>query len=482
MTIHAGSYAVPNAGQPDYRTSFGDIIHNYNNVNSYPSGSINRHLFPTYSFLAGYTPMERSYWGAAAANILPQLSPVNIGSVATIDVSTGELIVDVELYYTDTQSVNANYLNVSIIQNNIIGPQVTTSGASPNNNYQNNNMLRYIMTDYWGDTINTISQGTLVTKQYSWMMPPDINGVILEPFDIKIVVFVNEDKQETLTVTEITPTIVFVNSYDVKAKGVSATNAICGSTTDLDISFMNYGNVPLTSLDIDYSINGSGITTFNWVGNLLPAEDTTITILGVSFNPLDTNTVDVNFVSPSGNTDQNISDNNDSTSFIHLAMASQIATGFVNGLATVEITTDNYPEETTWKLIDDAGVVIGQGGPYITANTTQAAVSTNLNINECYSFLIYDTYGDGLGGSTSGSFIVNDASGNVIASGGSNFTFSYAEYFEVTNFLSITESVLTSKKLLKTVDFLGRESNERKTTPLFYIYNDGTVEKRIIIE
>ena len=484
MTIHAGSYAAPNPGQPDYRTVFGDAIHNYNNVNFYPSGSINRHLFPAYSCSVGETPMERNDWGVAATNILPQLSPVNIGSVATIDVSTGELIVDVELYYTDTQLVNINYLNVAIIQNNIIGPQVTTSGASPNNNYHHNNMLRYMMTDYWGDTINTISQGTLVTKQYNWMMPTDINGVILEPVDIKIVVFVNEDKQETLTVAEITPTIVFVNSYDVKATGVSATNAICGYTTDLGISFMNYGNVPLTSLEIDYSINGSGATTFNWFGNLLPSEDTTITIAGVLFNPLDTNTVDITFANPSGSTDQNISDNNDSTSFIHLAMASQITTGFVNGLATVDITTDNYPEETNWELIDDAGVVIAQGGPYVTSNTAQATVSVNLDINECYSFLIYDTYGDGMSGngSTAGSFIVNDASGNVIASGGSNFTFSYGEYFEVTNVLSITEGSLTSKKLLKIVDVLGREAKPKKNTPLFYIYNDGTLEKKIILE
>ena len=28
ITIHAGSYAVPNSSQPDYRTSFGDTIHN----------------------------------------------------------------------------------------------------------------------------------------------------------------------------------------------------------------------------------------------------------------------------------------------------------------------------------------------------------------------------------------------------------------------------------------------------------------------
>ena len=38
------------------------------------------------------------------------------------------------------------------------------------------------------------------------------------------------------------------------------------------------------------------------------------------------------------------------------------------------------------------------------------------------------------------------------------------------------------KTLLKVTDVLGRKSKETKNTPLFYIYDDGTVEKRIIIE
>ena len=38
------------------------------------------------------------------------------------------------------------------------------------------------------------------------------------------------------------------------------------------------------------------------------------------------------------------------------------------------------------------------------------------------------------------------------------------------------------KELLKVTDLLGREVNEKRNTPLFYIYNDGTVEKKIIIE
>jgi polyhydroxybutyrate depolymerase len=38
------------------------------------------------------------------------------------------------------------------------------------------------------------------------------------------------------------------------------------------------------------------------------------------------------------------------------------------------------------------------------------------------------------------------------------------------------------KKLIKIIDVFGRESEVLKNLPLFYIYNDGTVEKKLIIE
>ena len=37
------------------------------------------------------------------------------------------------------------------------------------------------------------------------------------------------------------------------------------------------------------------------------------------------------------------------------------------------------------------------------------------------------------------------------------------------------------RKLQKTVDILGRETKQTNQ-PLFYIYDDGTVEKRIVIK
>ena len=46
---------------------------------------------------------------------------------------------------------------------------------------------------------------------------------------------------------------------------------------------------------------------------------------------------------------------------------------------------------------------------------------------------------------------------------------------------SSIEEHTTNKKLLKVTDLLGRETKQTNQ-PLFYIYDDGTVEKRIVIE
>ena len=41
---------------------------------------------------------------------------------------------------------------------------------------------------------------------------------------------------------------------------------------------------------------------------------------------------------------------------------------------------------------------------------------------------------------------------------------------------------ISNKELIKVTDILGRETKGTKNEPLFYIYDDGTVEKKIIIE
>ena len=48
--------------------------------------------------------------------------------------------------------------------------------------------------------------------------------------------------------------------------------------------------------------------------------------------------------------------------------------------------------------------------------------------------------------------------------------------------VGIQENISIKKELIKIVDILGRETEEKRNTTLFFIYSDGTVEKKIIIE
>ena len=40
----------------------------------------------------------------------------------------------------------------------------------------------------------------------------------------------------------------------------------------------------------------------------------------------------------------------------------------------------------------------------------------------------------------------------------------------------------SNKNLIKIVDVLGRETKPKKNTPLFYMYDDASVEKKVVIE
>jgi hypothetical protein len=48
--------------------------------------------------------------------------------------------------------------------------------------------------------------------------------------------------------------------------------------------------------------------------------------------------------------------------------------------------------------------------------------------------------------------------------------------------VSSVEETTNNKELVKVVDIIGRNSKSQKNKPLIYIYNDGTSEKRIILE
>ena len=46
---------------------------------------------------------------------------------------------------------------------------------------------------------------------------------------------------------------------------------------------------------------------------------------------------------------------------------------------------------------------------------------------------------------------------------------------------NLNSPVSESKRLIKVVDVLGREVKEIKNIPLFFLYDDGSVERKIIL-
>ncbi|MEI7595388.1 MAG: Omp28-related outer membrane protein [Bacteroidota bacterium] len=186
VNIHQGSFAVPGTGQPDYRTIFGDAIAGQTGLTGYPSGTLNRHVFPDVS---STTALSRGQWEPNAPRIFSLPSEVNIGFETSFDSASRLLTVNVELYYTNNSKTNINYINVALLENNVIGYQ-TNGGA----NYNHKHMLRWFLTGQWGDTTQTTTQGSLVTKTYTYTVPANFNVN-----NCDVAVYVAESHQEIIT-------------------------------------------------------------------------------------------------------------------------------------------------------------------------------------------------------------------------------------------------------------------------------------------
>ncbi|MDT0559097.1 hypothetical protein RM697_10580 [Ichthyenterobacterium sp. W332] len=64
----------------------------------------------------------------------------------------------------------------------------------------------------------------------------------------------------------------------------------------------------------------------------------------------------------------------------------------------VSITTDRWGGETSWQITDGTGAVVASDGPYVNlpANGDSATYDNTVNLPDgCYTFTIFDSYGDG---------------------------------------------------------------------------------------
>ena len=178
INIHAGSYANPNGGDPDYRTDFGTSLVNQSGVCGFPAGSVNREYFPNYFQVDNQgnacgtepTAQSRGSWAVTGPIVLGQASPVNVAAEATLDLSTGKLTVVAEAYYTGNGNGASHKLSVAVLQDGLVGPQSGSAAnpdqVNPDGTYNHNHMLRHLMTGQYGVAVTPTTMGSFFTETF----------------------------------------------------------------------------------------------------------------------------------------------------------------------------------------------------------------------------------------------------------------------------------------------------------------------------
>jgi len=404
INIHVGGYATPSAGEPDFRTSFGEAIANQSNLTGYPSGSLNRQYFSSLTMNGG-TAMGRGGWTTAASQVLNQSAYVNVGVEASINVQNNELTVHVEGYYTGDSPENTNYLNVVLTQNNTLGPQ---TGGGMGSNYNHMHRLVHMLTGQWGEVISTTSSGSFIDETFTYTIPADYNGVDVPLSELNVIAFISETQQEIISGAEYTPTFDGLEySNDATVLGIQDNlNGNCGETASPVVVVQNSGIDAINSFSVEYSINNSSSQTYSWSGYLASLETIQIELPSINYSPNDTNSINIVI------SDDENNENNSIESYFNQSNS------YDTSLVTLDLLTDNYGSETTWELTDASGYIVAQGGPYSNATNYSSEIEIT-NSNECYTFTINDSYGDGICCQYgTGSYSISDDSGNLIVSGG----------------------------------------------------------------
>ncbi|SEP55884.1 S8 family serine peptidase [Neolewinella agarilytica] len=152
-----------------------------------------------------------------------------------------------------------------------------------------------------------------------------------------------------------------------------------------------------------------------------------------------------------------------------------------NGTEVVlSITMDNYPEETSWTLTNDAGQTVASGGTYGSIPDGGNYTETICLVDDCYTFTINDTYGDGICCSYgNGSYSLTQG-GTTLASGGS-FGSSEATDFCIGGSGADTQAPTTptglsvSNEAETTLDLSWNASSDNVGVTGYNVYIDGSL-------
>lgn len=419
VNVHAGGYA-PNT-YPNFNTAASAAILAGFSVSGFPSGVVNRS-----------TPdgQSRSAWNGLTNQQLNQAAECNVGGMVAVNPYTREATITVEVYYTGNSSVDENYLTVAMLQDSIWGSQ--SSGSSNpsqwlNGQYCHMHVLRDIVTEVMGDPISPTTQGTLVTKTYTYSIPEIIgspNGVEVDLKNIHFLAWVSERYQGSPTrpILNANQLEMVEGSNDpifpvIKSLTLSQT---CSNSKDLSVNVQNCGTGTFTSMTLTAEIDGTAYTA-QWSGSLGVYGVETIIVpveVGIGQHQAEISITEVNGEPTLFSKTLEIN----GLDWINHPVSGE------NERLKLILMQDKYGDQITWEFVSSTGEVLASGGPYdqlVGSSATQPHVDyVTVPANDCVRFSIYDSGNNGICCNYgNGFFSISGSDNNVFYGGQGNGDF-----------------------------------------------------------
>ena len=397
INIHQGDLSSPQSGMDDYRTNYGDALASQCGVESWPTLSVNRHLFPNQTAI-GLVNDNGTIWSDRTEEVLAMEAYANIAARATVDWQTREMQITVQIYYTDSSSESSNYLNIALLQDYIYGYQ---SGASSNpdqvdgNYYVHMHALRDLITGQWGEEITTTTQGSFVEKTYTYTIPEAVREVPVEMENISVVAFLAEGRTEIINGCEAE--LSFTNGGPDYILHLSNFAQEAHNTCDSRIRFSAKAEIraavePVSSMDFILNTpDGQREYTHTFEPALEAGSTVTFTSEPIEFP-----------INQEMEASLSLAAVNGSDNFPEMdSLTADFSKYYMNIPSQEMILTvaqDQYGEEITWNVVTDEGDTIGQGGPYANLQNmgTRNRIDTLTLAEGCQTFTIYDAMGDGI--------------------------------------------------------------------------------------
>ncbi len=248
------------------------------------------------------------------------------------------------------------------------------------------NVMKYMVPGTSGTDLPDFADGDYLILEGSWEL-----ANIYDMDELGAVGFIQNHTSKEVFQAANSSTDPMTPLYDNDAQITEVQNvgeANCSGVVNPHIMLRNNGAATLSSSTIKYYVNEGEVQTYDWTGSLDFLDKAMVELPELSFDVADENTLTVITEMPNGVGDEYVK--NDTLRF---EFQKAIVT---SDYVSLTMRLDANPEETSWEIVNSSNEVIYSGGDYTTPNQF---INENYEFEteDCYTFYVYDSGGDGFG-------------------------------------------------------------------------------------